>query len=252
VTPGLRRWTFLVAGGGLGALLVWGFVGLPGFGHYPGPYGDLLNSVAVGQRHATDVVTAINFDYRGFDTLGEEFILFTAATGVSIVLRELRRERERTAVDEAAGREAPATSDAVRMACLVLVGPTMLVGWNVVSHGQVNPGGGFQGGAIMATAFVLVYLSGEFIALKRLSPVHLTDAVEAIGAGSFAALGVAALALGFPYLDNILPLGTSAGTVDSSGTIALISFFVGIEVTAAFVLIVGELLEQTLLVRGDR
>ncbi len=37
--------------------------------------------------------------------------------------------------------------------------------------------------------------------------------------------------------------------MSSSGTIALISFFVGVEVAAAFVLIVGELLEQTLLTR---
>jgi hypothetical protein len=52
-----------------------------------------------------------------------------------------------------------------------------------------------------------------------------------------------------PYLCNFLPLGTTPGAVDSSGTIALISFFVGIEVAAAFVLIVSELLEQTLLIR---
>jgi hypothetical protein len=37
--------------------------------------------------------------------------------------------------------------------------------------------------------------------------------------------------------------------VSSSGTIALISFFVGLEVAAAFILIVAELLDQTLLIR---
>jgi len=45
------------------------------------------------------------------------------------------------------------------------------------------------------------------------------------------------------------PLGQVPGAVSSSGTIALISFFVGIEVAAAFILIVGELLDQTLLIR---
>ena len=39
--------------------------------------------------------------------------------------------------------------------------------------------------------------------------------------------------------------------MSSSGTIALISFFVGVEVAAAFVLIVSELLEQTLLIRQE-
>ena len=96
-----------------------------------------------------------------------------------------------------------------------------------------------------------MYLAGQFIVFKRLSPVALTDAIEAIGAGSFAAVGIAALASGAAYLTNILPLGSTPGAVNSAGTIALISFFVGIEVCAAFILIIGELLEQTLIVREE-
>lgn len=99
---------------------------------------------------------------------------------------------------------------------------------------------------MLATAFVLVYLAGQFIVFERLSPVALTDSLEAIGAGSFAAVGLAALALGAAYLTNFLPLGTTPGAVNSAGTIALISFFVGVEVAAV---IIGELLEQTLIVR---
>jgi multicomponent Na+:H+ antiporter subunit B len=80
----------------------------------------------------------------------------------------------------------------------------------------------------------------------------MIDAAEAVGAGGFAAVGVAAVALGLAYLTNFLPLGGTPGAVSSSGTIALISFLVGVEVAAAFVLIVSELLEQTLLIRqGD-
>ncbi|MBV9607990.1 MAG: sodium:proton antiporter, partial [Acidobacteria bacterium] len=61
--------------------------GLPQFGHYKGPYGDVINQVGVYERHATDLVTAVNFDYRGFDTLGEEFILFISVIGVALLLR---------------------------------------------------------------------------------------------------------------------------------------------------------------------
>jgi len=100
---------------------------------------------------------------------------------------------------------------------------------------------------ILASAFILVYLSGEFFTFRRLSPVALVDAVEALGAGGFAAVGLAAVVMNLPFLDNYLPLGQFPGAISSSGTIALISFFVGLEVAAAFVLIVGELLEQTLL-----
>jgi multicomponent Na+:H+ antiporter subunit B len=249
MTPSLRRWVFLAGAVGLVTFYLWGLAGLPGFGDYPGPYGFIVDHIAVPQTKATGVVSAVNFEYRGFDTLGEEFILFTAAVGVSIVLRRLRGERERPAVDEAADRHVPATSSAVRTLALLFTGPVVVVGWWLASHAQTNPSGGFQGGVILATAFILVYLSGEFLVFKRFSPVNLTDVTEAVGAGGFAAIGVSAVAMGLPYLYNFLPLGTTPGAVSSSGTIALISFFVGLEVAAAFILIVGELLEQTLLIR---
>jgi multicomponent Na+:H+ antiporter subunit B len=249
MTASQRRWVFLAAMGGFLAFYLWGLMGLPGFGNYPGPYGDIINAIAVAQTHATGVVSAVNFEYRSFDTLGEEFILFIAATGVATVLRHLREEHDTSAVDEAKNRDVPATSDAVRAVTLALIGPTIVVGWYLASHAQTSPSGGFQGGIVLATAFILVYLAGQFIVFKRLSPVQITDALDAIGAGSFAAVGVAALALGVPYLTNILPLGSTPGAVNSAGTIALISFFVGVEVSAAFVLIIGELLEQTLIIR---
>ncbi len=200
MTSGQRRWMFLAGVAGLVAFYLWGLAGLPGFGDYPGPYGFILNHVAVAQTKATGVVSAVNFEYRGFDTVGEEFILFAAAAGVSVVLRRLRGERERSTVDEAADRDVPPTSGAVRMLALLFTGPVIVVGWWLASHAQTNPSGGFQGGVILATAFILVYLSGEFLVFKRFSPVDLTDVVEAVGAGGFAAIGVSAVAMGLPYL----------------------------------------------------
>jgi multicomponent Na+:H+ antiporter subunit B len=232
---------------GFAAFYLWGLSGLPGFGNYPGPYGDVINRIAVGQTNATGVVSAVNFGYRAFDTLGEEFILFVAAIGVSLVLRHLRGEREQAATDDVLGREDTLTTDAIRVATLVFVGPTVVLGWFLASHAQTSPSGGFQGGAVLASAFMLIYLGGQFLIFKRISPVAVTDAVEAAAAGAFAAVGVAALVIGLPYLANFLPLGGTPGAVSSSGTIALISFFVGIEVAAAFVAIVSELLEQALL-----
>ncbi len=252
MTPRTRRWVFLTGMAGLAAFYLWGLRGLPGFGRYPGPYGDIINRIAVGQTNATGVVSAINFEYRGFDTVGEEFILFIAATGVATVLRRLRGERDRPARDEAADRDGPPTSGAVRQVALILTGPTLVMGWYLASHAQTSPSGGFQGGVVLATAFILIYLAGQFLAFERFSPVDVTDAVEAVGAGGFAAVGVAAVTMGLPYLTNFLPLGTTPGAVSSSGTIALISFFVGLEVAAAFVLIVSELLDQALLLKGSR
>jgi len=249
MTPVQRRWIFLGAIAALVAFYLWGLSGLPGFGNYPGPYGDVINRVAVAQTNATAVVSAVNFSYRGFDTLGEEFILFVAASGVSVVLRHLRGEQERD--DASADWAMPRATDAVRLAALAFTGPIVLVGWYLAAHAQTTPSGGFQGGVVLASAFVLIYLAGEFLLFKRISPVDITDAVEAVGSGGFAVVGLAALGMGLAYLANFLPRGSTPGAVSSSGTIALISFFVGLEVAAAFLLIVAELVEQTLLARQE-
>ncbi len=248
MTPGQRRWVFLVAIAALAAFYLWGLAGLPGFGNYPGPYGTIIDHNAAAQTHATGVVSAVNFEYRGFDTLGEEFILFIAAIGVSTILRHLRGERERPAREEALDRDDAMAGDAIRMTALLFVGPAVVMGWYLASHAQTSPAGGFQGGVVLATAVMLIYLAGQFLTFRRISPVDLTDAIEATAAGGYVAVGVAALVMGLPYLSNFLPLGGTPGAVGSSGTIVVISLFVGVEVAAAFVLIVSEMLEQTLLV----
>src|SRR3954451_17401531 len=94
MSPRGRRLLFLPAAAGLPPGLLAAVARLPAFGHYPGPYGFVLNGVAVTERHATDVVAAVNFDYRAFDTLGEEFILFAAVVSTLLLLRAMRGEGE--------------------------------------------------------------------------------------------------------------------------------------------------------------
>jgi multisubunit Na+/H+ antiporter MnhB subunit len=53
------------------------------------------NEQTVAETSATNVIAAINFDWRAYDTLGESTILLTAATGVTALLRRyLHRRRE--------------------------------------------------------------------------------------------------------------------------------------------------------------
>src|ERR1051326_5379323 len=118
--------------------------GVPAVGHYRGPYGDVINAVAVAERHSTDVVSAVNFDYRGFDTLGEESILFASVIGATLLLRKQPGEEKDEPEEEAPQRHVPEMSDAVRVLTLGLVAPTVLFGIYVVVHGQLTPGGGFQ------------------------------------------------------------------------------------------------------------
>jgi multicomponent Na+:H+ antiporter subunit B len=240
-----RRRAFLVAAAVVGGLLVWGMGGLPPVGVYNGPYGLVLNQVAVPERHATNVVAAVTFDYRGVDTMGEEFILFAAVVGVAILLRAIRGETEHEPEEEARGREVPGTSNAVRVAGLTMLGPIVLYGIYVVAHGHLTPGGGFQGGVVLATGALLVYLSGEYVTLRRVRPESLADRSEATGAAGYVIIGLFGLIAGGSFLYNALPLGI-AGTLLSAGTILPINLAVGLEVAAGFTLLLSEFLEQTL------
>src|SRR5919199_6070113 len=145
---------------GLAALLFWGIAGLPHFGHYRGPYGNVINNVAYKQRHTSNAVAAPVFDYRGLDTMGEELILFTAVVGVALLLRHVREE-------ELAPPEDPVESDGVRLLGILAVGPVVVLGLFVVAFGYVTPGGGFQGGVVLAAGAVPLYLAGSYRAWHK-------------------------------------------------------------------------------------
>ena len=248
--PRARFLVFAVGALGVAALLAWGVRGMPKFGHYRGPYGIILQHEAVPQRHATNVVNSIVFDYRGFDTIGEEFILFAAVIGVTLLLRVQREEHEESALGQAEDRRLRRTSDAVRVASLFLIAPTVALGMYTVIQGHLTPGGGFQGGMVLAAAPLLVYLAGRYLVFRSISPFALLDFGEGLGAGGFVAIGLVGLVSASAFLQNVWPLG-QVRSVFSGGMLPVINLAVGLEVAAGLVLVVWEFLEQTLLLRGS-
>jgi multicomponent Na+:H+ antiporter subunit B len=206
---------------------------------------------ALDERKTPDVVTAVNFDYRGVDTMGEEFILFTAVMGVVLLLRRTSEDMPcGDEDDEDPHRRAPPTSDAVRVLGLALVGLTVVFGLYIITHGQLTPGGGFQGGVVVATAWLIIYVAGDAATYRRLAPPRAFEACEAFGAGSYVLVGGGGLVAGMAFLANFVPL-TSSPSVISGGTIAILSAAVGIEVTAGFVLLLTTFVEEALSERDE-
>jgi multicomponent Na+:H+ antiporter subunit B len=236
VTRRARVLIFVPALAAVGALLVWAYVGLPDFGHYRGPYGYLLNGLATPERHMTNVVNATTYDIRGFDTLGEEFILFGAVTGVVLLLRSGEGEREED-VDDTIG------IDLIRVFGVLAVAAVILVGLWIVSFGFVTPGGGFQGGVAIASGVVLIYLASSYRAWAGVGNESFVDPFEGVGAGGYAAIGLGALVAGMPFLTNFLGPGIP-GTLWSGGSAALVNWSAGIEVAAANVILYTEFLEE--------
>ncbi|HEX6743945.1 MAG TPA: MnhB domain-containing protein [Solirubrobacteraceae bacterium] len=237
----------LAALGVLGAVLVVAVTGLEPFGHYPGPYGDVLAKVVPDERHTGQLVAATVFDYRGFDTLGEEMILFAAVCGCAALLRVLREEGEEGEEGEGAPAR-PVPSFAARALGAALVGPVMVLAAYVVAHGHLTPGGGFSGGVVAAGALLLAYAGGQGLRLRRVGSTTLLEGAEALGAAGFLALALAGLIAAGTLLKNFLALGTS-GMLLSAGTIPVGNVAVGLEVAGAVALVFSEFLEQALL--GD-
>jgi multicomponent Na+:H+ antiporter subunit B len=215
---------------------------MPAFGAAHHPYRDLAVAAALAHR-APNVVTSVNFDQRGLDTFGEEAILLASVIGATALLRPGKDERRRKPPD--AGRMLFAT----RLAGYVLLPVTLVIGADVVVHGHLTPGGGFQGGVILATGLHLVYVAGSYPALRRLRATSWYEYGEAVGMGAVVALGIAGLVAGAGFLANILPTG-QFGALVSAGTVPLFSVAIGIEVASGIVVLLAGFLEQDLATAG--
>jgi multicomponent Na+:H+ antiporter subunit B len=222
---------------------------LPPYAQQVGFYGELLRLIALDETGAVNTVSSVLFDQRSPDTLGEELALFAAATGITLLLRE-RNEEEELEAPRAAREERTVTpsSETVRIAALALVAPTVLFGIYVVGRGHISFGGGFQGGVLVASGLLLIYLSGRYETLRSLAPDDRLEAIEGFGAGGYVLVGLTTLLLGAAFLQNVLPMGTP-GELLSAGTVPLLSFLVGMEVVGAVTLIAVEFQEQQLLLR---
>jgi len=231
-----RTTMFLIAAAALAVVFVVGLMDMPPFSDYRGPYGYVVTQVAVYERHATDVVNAINYDYRAFDTLGEEFILFASVLGVLLLFRPPHGKKQKTQSGSQTqnGEEGLPVSDALRVTTPVVMGFMVVFGIYIATHGQLTPGGGFQGGVILASAPILIYLAGNVKAFEKITNSALVKIAESGGAAGYAVIGISALLFGAHFLTNVVPLGTT-GDLFSSGTIAIISACVGVEVTGGFV-----------------
>src|SRR5690348_13918755 len=110
-TP-IRLFGFLVAAVILIVAIVHIAAHMPRFGQHPLPYGDAVNRLGPPERHVSNMVSAVNFDFRGFDTLGEEFMLVCAVTGAVVLLRGARGERPSAQPGQVGNRPVLPPSDA--------------------------------------------------------------------------------------------------------------------------------------------
>ncbi len=178
-----------------------------------------------------NVVTAILSSFRGYDTLGEVFVVFAACIGVLFIL----------GVKPSSGRMYDPGASGLRHHLIpqvvgrLLIPFIVLFGLYVQFHGEYGPGGGFQAGALIASGIILyAMLEGEAAALRALPQSVLMGLVIG-GATLYGAVGVVCMLMGGNFLEYSVLL-SNAVTAQQTGII-LIEAGVGMCVCGALLTI---------------
>lgn len=164
-----------------------------------------------------NVVTSVIVTYRGLDTLGEVTVLFLATVGVGFLLKKKKR-----------GKKLRKASELLQTTSNFLFVLIILTGVYIFTHGHLTPGGGFQGGVLITTAFLLLILSDINLQLNQL----ILRTIESFSGFFYVFIGLLGLLfIGLNSFLNprILPAG-EIGKLFSAGAIPLIYSFIGLKV----------------------
>ena len=212
----MRNLTGLLFAGGLGFMLL-AIASAIDFGNPAMLVGEAIQSSAPQETGAANIVTSVVLGYRGIDTLGELSILFAAASAAGLILGR----RHTTAGTQTKG-------GFVLLHGGALLFPLLLtIGFYIIFHGHLTPGGGFQGGVILAAAFFLPLLARPGARLHH----SILSLIEAFAGASFILIGLAALAQGNAFLQPMMNQ-ESLGQLLSAGTLPLLYLAVGLKVGA--------------------
>lgn len=172
---------------------------------------------------AANLVTSVVVTYRGLDTLGEVTVLFLSAAAVGLLLGLTGKS---TTTEDRSKPEKTAASELVQTTVEYLLPIIFLFGAYIFLNGHLTPGGGFQGGAVIASGILLLFMALPHAKLRH----TLLGLVESISGFGYVVVGVLGLLLAGGFLDNrFLPLG-QYGALFSAGAIPVIYSFIGLKV----------------------
>ena len=185
-----------------GALLIYGTFDMPSFGSADAPahqhvapryIQDSMTEIGI-----PNIVTSVLASYRGYDTLGEVLVVFTAGLGVMSLLRVSRQTKDRARQRTPADMQQQIILRVVAKMMLPLI---LLFALYVQFHGDYSPGGGFQAGVIFAAGIILYTMLFGLSTARRVYRREVMQALTAVGVLLYAGVGVSCMLLGGNFLD---------------------------------------------------
>lgn len=170
---------------------------------------------------AANLVTSVVVTYRGLDTLGEVTVLFLSAAVVGLLLAVMG-----IGDAQAGPQHKVESSELVQTTVQYLLPVIFLFGAYIFINGHLTPGGGFQGGAVIASGIMLLFLALPYARLRH----ALLGMLESLSGFGYVLVGLLGLVLAGGFLDNrFLPLG-EYGALFSAGAIPVIYILIGLKV----------------------
>ena len=119
----------------------------------------------------------------------------------------------------------------VKTVCRLLAPFIQLFGLYVIMHGHSSPGGGFQGGVILASSFILLAIAYGIDEVKRRFSLSALTTLTSAGVFLYAGIGVLCLLLGANFLDyGVLP-------VAEPRSIGMLGIEIGVGITVMAVMV---------------
>lgn len=185
-----------------GAALVYGTLDMPPFGHPDNPIHQHVAPRYIEESPKEiglpNMVTSVLASYRGFDTLGETVVVFSAAIGVFALLG-IRRWNDNGEIDvPESGFKAHRV---LRVVAKLIIPLVVLFALYVQFHGDFGPGGGFQAGVIAAAAFILYGLVFGLPAAFAVVGPKFLKFLAPMGVLLYACVGLYSMLKGGQFLD---------------------------------------------------
>jgi len=178
---------------------------------------------------SANIVTSVVVNYRGFDTLGELTVLFISAMGVALLLN-VGNERLGFRVKP---------NFILKAGVRIITGIILIVGIYIFVHGHLTPGGGFPGGAMIASSVLLMYISDD----KFKEKMNAFTVLEGTSGVLIIVLGLIGLFAFNSFLYNFLPSG-EIGHLFSAGLTPILYVLIGLKVGSELSNIIGNFLTQ--------
>jgi multicomponent Na+:H+ antiporter subunit B len=247
-----------------GALLIYAAADFPAWSDPASPASTYLSPYFIEktmeETSVPNIVTAVLADYRGFDTMFETTVIFSAGVVCFFLLRISRREEPEAryyrhvltgvTIQLKEGYKIPPSADferidavwtppdlIIKTGCRILIPFIQLFALYVIAHGHHSPGGGFQGGVILGTSIILLAISHDLRTAVRRMSEKLIAILCAVGVLIYAGTGALCLLLKMNFLDYSALAGVlhvDPITARSHG-ILIVEIGVGIAVLATMI-----------------